>query len=763
MTTNITKSNTNVNTSNTSNRTHVYLNTNSLTSSSYKSTCTIKKNQCKYQSINCTNTGNTARGWPTILIYGNKGTIKTTAIHTNTHFTKNKNRKNNTTATNQISKNKKNKRKTNKHHKHNKNNKYHKYNNHNYNNNNNIILSSVSKKQRLSMTTPPPPLDNLIDYSTYGIRKLKRKSKQKRHDLSMECPSYMKDVFGLIAQFGTLGDIIVLNKINKEWFKFTCLFNTKVIRDEDENNSSKLTIGRSINTVGCNLYQSIIFHMFCNLDVMYRNPIQSGTNLLHSKWHKSEWFSSFKHFNQNLLLLACDNFNKYTFVNDAFPYIAQKCCQFMINLNVCKQYHIIPFNEEYNFFHSPNEIQKREEFFDNSAKNSLMFINDIVREYDKCTQESKHFSDKSFNVVYFCKFYFYVESLIDDLKRSTKLHPELQNEDQYRTNDRSVPFAKLFDCFNFWNVICNSCQCDEKQSSSIGNVLFCLNNVDLFKKRNDISVHSLFVCESVLKLLIVSFGDDLDDGKQTIERPNKQRNVYTWHEFMCCLSIHTQIHLRRFNYPFDIQSWTRQPGILESENWFDKIDDKYEFGYEIMCSRSLIRNILFDRTKQTSHNIIGLFHNGIITTMEISSNQRIGDPKMGNQHKVIPGDDGSDIENRRSGAFTESILGFAQNRLRIKSLIICEQEYINNHMQRIYPNLVHPNWKEYSSIIYKTNVVKEIYDLRTMENIVEYTINRRKYLNYVENPATAEQHNGTWFYEFLTLDSWYDARHKFAK
>ena len=136
--------------------------------------------------------------------------------------------------------------------------------------------------------------------------------------LSITNPLFMNDVFIYITQFLMLRDIINIKQTNKNWYYITNIVN--------KTNNCKL----SNDEIKCN--KNIIFNMFCNkLDALYNNPIENGTNLLHNKYGQSQWFDSYKYFNENMLLKLCNN-KKQTFFKKAFPFIGKKCCQFMIIL-----------------------------------------------------------------------------------------------------------------------------------------------------------------------------------------------------------------------------------------------------------------------------------------------------------------------------------------------------------------------------------------------------------------------------------------------
>ena len=591
------------------------------------------------------------------------------------------------------------------------------------------------------------------------------KSGIKTRRLSMSCPFYMRDTFIFLTQFAALDDMLSLNKINVDWYKFTRLYggeyfpfmdmSRKTAEFEDEN------IYPNEYTLGCQQYRNIIFNMFCNLDILYQNPIENGTNLLHNTYSNCEWFNnSFKYFNQNLLLILCNNFDKYTFLNEAFPYIAQKCCQYMINYHYSNHYNITPFDGIYNFYHSSKKIEAKTTEF--SKFTHLLFNKSLVRNYESNAYYAKKFTSKFSNVYYFCEFYFHVKSLVNKLKQSTTSNPHLQNGVEYKTNERSVVFAKLFDCFNFWNVVANSASVIPKHArkdknirqTAIGSrVIFDMDCIEKKMQDNVKPPYSLFVNETMLKLLCVLFANDLDDGKQTVKKNDGKKAVYIWDDFMQCLLYHQRAHIQQIEFPFEILVWSRDPGVFDCGDLCGKIEDSSEFGYELMCTRTMIRNILFDRTSHDWHKTISLFHNGIVLCMAFYSNQRLGDSKLNNL-EMFPHKNCKQIVNRRNYGHAAGLMSFVQNRLRYKGFIVCEYLLVYKNCAKKYidKRLIHSQWKQYCSLIYKPDVLNHIVGMNTIKQIVYHTISTRKYVN--SKTKTQRKNNQMYLERWLTRDEW---------
>ena len=132
---------------------------------------------------------------------------------------------------------------------------------------------------------------------------------------------------------------------------------------------------------------------------------------------------------------------------------------------------------------------------------------------NECKHDSNNFSLTNHNVYHFMTFYLYVESLMSKIK-----------------SDKRKIFCQVFDCFNFWNVACHinaktdmydenfvDADCEPLLRYTIGqDLLFdCENENDSCYNYDD-AIYARYGAESMLKLLVISFGNLLDDGNNNM-------------------------------------------------------------------------------------------------------------------------------------------------------------------------------------------------------------------------------------------------------
>ena len=573
----------------------------------------------------------------------------------------------------------------------------------------------------------------------------------------------------------------------------------------------------NINYGDRNIYENISFDMFCNLDVLHHNPIKNGTNLLYNKYSKCQWYPSYSHFNRNTLLLLCNNFNKQSFFSNGFGYISKKCCQFMINLSICKKYHINSFNREYNFYYSKNSMELRQEFFRDDDK-CKSFLSDYMCKYKKCQYESDNFQSKMHNIYYFIQFYLHVNSLVKKLKKLDNLRKKWRNGNgktektqvksftQFRKKHKlpckRILFSSLFECFNFWNVICDiSAQKDlfgnvngDNNDSDMGEMMilpaYTVGQDLLFAESSNTSsststsIHARYASETMLKLMVKLFGDQLDSGDKNLSKLTQKEDDnggsagytgYTWHEFMFALLFQGEIFVRTNVTVYHAELWSMNDEVMNNLDMDDdyygdgKIDDPTEHGTLLLHARASLKRVLFDKNRYSWDNTVGLFRKNVLLSMYIFGNKRFGNGNYENEKlfQRLIGDLNIAMNNGRTSPFDTHLVSFIQDNMYYKILIVADYLLTKHRLSKlnkikllsrknvkeIGKVVYHPHWKFYCDIMYKDDILEELrlnevvhmYDDVIYDVIVEY---------YVENLSTMQLKHGVkgWDgkYEFKT-------------